>query len=258
MSTEALPLPTAWFESIGSSGIPMHAAIVETIWNAIDRGDLQPGDLIEPEVSLARRLGVSRSTVNRAMQTLREQGLIERRRSLGSRVVGRVNDVDGSARLPINKSNPRVHGASERDLTERTLRVAEIEPSAEVRRTLELGPGGRVTFVRRLVLHGRRPVAILQNWVPTSILRADMVDLRGESVHSLLATVGHEVARARHWMTAEAAHVDSALTLGVPRGFALLTSKRISYDDDDHAIEYAEHKYRPDMYRVELDITRPG
>jgi len=257
MSTEVSPFPTEWFDGIASSDMPMHAAIVERLWNAIDRGDLNPGDAIEPEVSLARRLGVSRSTVNRAMQTLREQGLIQRRRSLGTRVVGRANDVDGGSRLPINKSNPRLHGASERDLTERALRVAEVDPSVEMRRTLNLGPDGRATFVRRLVLQGRRPVALLQNWVPTSILAVEKVDLRGESVYSLLANAGHEVARARQWMTAEAAHADSALTLGVPRGFALLALKRVSYDDDGAAVEYAEHKYRPDMYRVELDITRP-
>lgn len=257
MPTEVSPFPTEWFDGIASSGLPMHAAIVETLWNAIDRGDLKPGDPIEPEVALARRLGVSRSTVNRAMQTLREQGLIQRRRSLGTRVVGRANDVD-SARLPINKSNPRLHGVSESDLTERPLRVAEVDPSAEMRRTLELGPDGRVTFVRRLVLHGRRPVALLQNWVPASILGAEKVDLRAESVYSLLATAGHEVARARQWMTAEAADIDAALTLGVARGFALLALKRVSYGDDGAPLEYAEHKYRPDTYRVELDITRPG
>lgn len=257
MPTEPSIVPTEWFDGIASRGMPMHAAIVEVLWNAIDRGDLHPGDLLEPEVSLARRLGVSRSTVNRAMQTLREQGLIERRRSLGSRVVGRANDVDGS-RLPINKSNPRVHGASESEFTERALRVAEIDPTPEIRQALDLRAGGRVTFVRRLVLHGRKPVAILQNWVPASILPAATVDPRGESVYALLAAAGHDVARARQWMTAEAAQVDTALTLGVPRGFALLTATRTSYSEDGGVLEYAEHKYRPDTYRVELDITRPG
>lgn len=257
MPTEVSPFPDEWFDGITSGDLPMHAAIVERLWNAIDRGDLKPGDPIEPEVALARRLGVSRSTVNRAMQTLREQGLIQRRRSLGTRVVGRANDVGGE-RLPINKSNPRLHGVEEHDLTERTLRVAEVDPSAEVRRMLDLEAHGRVTVVRRLVLHGRRPVAILQNWVPTSVLPAEKVDLRADDVYSLLAAVGHEVARARQWMTAEAAHVDAALTLGVTRGFALLALKRVSYGDDGAPLEYAEHKYRPDVYRVELDITRPG
>lgn len=256
MSAPRTSHPLSWFGSLGSSGTPMHEAIVEALWNAIDRGDLRPGDRIEGEVSLAERLGVSRSTVNRAMETLRAQGLIERRRSLGTRVVGRANETIPPSRLPINRSNPRVHGAQESDLTERVLRITEIDPSPEVRRVLQLDAAERVTFARRLVLEGRRPVAYLQNWVPARILSAPL-ELRGTTIYSLLTQAGHDVARARQWYTAEAAHGDTAVAMGIPRGAAVLTLKRVSFSDEGHPVEFAEHKYRPDRYRVELDAVRP-
>ena len=56
------------------------------ILGKILRGDWPPGALIPGEIDLAEGYGVARSTVNRAMRELAEEGLIERKRKSGSRV----------------------------------------------------------------------------------------------------------------------------------------------------------------------------
>lgn len=52
--------------------------IAEKIW--------APGETIPHETALAEEFGVARPTVNRAMRSLAEEGLIERRRRAGTRV----------------------------------------------------------------------------------------------------------------------------------------------------------------------------
>ena len=47
----------------------------------------KPGDLLPHEAELATEFGCARSTVNRALQAIAEEGLVERRRRGGTRVV---------------------------------------------------------------------------------------------------------------------------------------------------------------------------
>src|SRR6476620_81525 len=69
--------------------VPLYHQLAQQLSGAISRGDLQPGDPFENEVAMADRLGLSRPTVRRAIQELVSQGLLLRRRGLGTTVAGR-------------------------------------------------------------------------------------------------------------------------------------------------------------------------
>ena len=68
------------------SPVPLYHQLAEQFSNAITVGQLQPGDAFENEIAVAERLQVSRPTVRRAIQELVDQGLLLRRRGLGTRV----------------------------------------------------------------------------------------------------------------------------------------------------------------------------
>jgi GntR family histidine utilization transcriptional repressor len=64
--------------------VPRYADIRRAIEDRIISGELQPGDRIPGEEDLAAEHGVSRMTVNKALSSLAESGLIVRRRRSGS------------------------------------------------------------------------------------------------------------------------------------------------------------------------------
>jgi DNA-binding GntR family transcriptional regulator len=61
----------------------------------IRSGALGPGDRVASEMELAAQFEVSRITSKRALEVLREAGLVERIRGKGSFVVKRLPDLDG-------------------------------------------------------------------------------------------------------------------------------------------------------------------
>jgi len=71
------------------SALPRHAQIEAYIRGLIERGRLSPGERIPPELEIAKALGVSRMTVNKALLTLTREGLFERERGLGTFVAER-------------------------------------------------------------------------------------------------------------------------------------------------------------------------
>jgi len=56
------------------------------VFKRIREGEWGPGSLLRGEVELAAEFGRARATLNRAMQELSDDGIIERRRKGGSRV----------------------------------------------------------------------------------------------------------------------------------------------------------------------------
>ena len=70
-----------------NSPIPLYFQIAENLKQAIEDGTLKPGDRLDNELDLTERLGVSRPTVRQAVQRLVEQGLVVRRRGLGTVIV---------------------------------------------------------------------------------------------------------------------------------------------------------------------------
>lgn len=55
---------------------PVHAQVVERIQQLVKSGELAPGDQLLPERELAEKLGVSRTSVRKAMAKLEGMGLI--------------------------------------------------------------------------------------------------------------------------------------------------------------------------------------
>ena len=69
-----------------ASPVPLYHQLAEQLSAAIDTGTLSPGDAFENELALAERLGLSRPTVRRAIGELVTQGLLVRRRGVGTTV----------------------------------------------------------------------------------------------------------------------------------------------------------------------------
>jgi len=64
--------------------VPLYIQIANSIVERIQSGELSVGDRLRSERSLSEDLAVSRMTIRQALQTLEEQGLIERQQGRGS------------------------------------------------------------------------------------------------------------------------------------------------------------------------------
>lgn len=89
----------------------LYERISTHVLEEIRSGALRPGDRVASEMELAAQFEVSRITSKRALEVLREAGLIERIRGKGSFVVKRLPDLEGVTTLkgPL-RSTRRNHG----------------------------------------------------------------------------------------------------------------------------------------------------
>ena len=133
-----------------------------------------PGALIPGEVDLAQEFDCARATVNRALNALAEDGVLDRRRRAGTRVAeSPVRRAVFS--IPLIRSEVEISGARYRHtLLERTQTAAADSAAAR----MGLTPGTTLLHLRTLHLADDSPHAYEDRWINPSavpgVLTADL------------------------------------------------------------------------------------
>lgn len=234
MSTEEdiRPAPKGW------------AAIAEEGRRRILHGHWQPGETIPSEAELAREWGVSRVTVNRALQRLADEGLLDRRRKAGTRVNERpVRPVAFEFPIPFVRDEVERSG--------RSYRYELVEAGGdflteEARRRLMLAPGSWPRVLRVLARHlaDGKPFAWEERWINGgTVPEALKVDWKLTSPNEwLLRNVPY--TRVDVALCASEAGPMSAEALGCAVGEALLTVERTTWRDL-WTVTYVRVSYAP-------------
>lgn len=72
----------------GQEILPKHRIIAEQLLARVEEGHWKPGDQLPSEEALVRETGTSLGTVRRALKSLEETGVLERRQGIGTFVAG--------------------------------------------------------------------------------------------------------------------------------------------------------------------------
>lgn len=222
----------------------------------ITGGHFPQGASLPGEQRLAQIHRVSRVTVRRALETLAADGLIEKRSGSGSIVTG-----DG--RKPAIAADmatliPQIVQMGQ-DTTAQLLSFSYGEAPAAVARGLGLASGEKVqTAVRIRILEGR-PFSHLTTHVPEDIARNySEADLATTPLFRLLERGGVVVTDASQSVTAALASPDVAEALKIAVGSAVLSLTRVVHDAHGRGVEYLSALYRPDMFRLQMQLARVG
>src|SRR5699024_4506143 len=138
--------------------------IAQPIETAIASGAILPGDLIEDEISMAKRLEVARPTARRALQELANKGLLTRRRGSGTRVAPR------HVHLPMKLSslNEDLVDAGFSPKTKvLDYRIRECDQLESEQ--LEISVGDGILAIARLRYVDSRPLALMNNLIPLDL-----------------------------------------------------------------------------------------
>jgi len=223
----------------------------------ISNGAFQPGTLLPGESRLAESFDVSRVTIRRALEALTEDGWIEKRTGAGSVVLSRAT-ADQRIAADFTTLIPQLVEI-DRTTTAR-LRSFSYGPAPEaVAEALSIPKDARVQRAVRVRLSEGEPFSHLTTYVPEDIAQNyDETDLATQPLFRLLERSGVRVDEAHQSVTATLATPDVAEDLGISVGSALLWLRRIVRDADGSGVEYLSALYRPDLFRLEMTLSRVG
>lgn len=213
---------------------PRYQLIADDLRDRIRTGGFTAGRLLPSEASLSEEFSVSRVTVRRALDQLRDAGLVDSRQGLGWFVAG------DPIRQPLGELDTveQQLAATGAVSTRQVLDFAFIDAPPRIAQVLG---EDRVLEVRRINLADGDPFARVTVWCPEEVgARLSRSDVEARPFYDLL---GVPLRGAEQTIGASAASPEDAALLGVPPGSPVLVCERITRTDDGSAVLLSEHVY---------------
>jgi GntR family transcriptional regulator len=206
-----------------------------------------PGSVLPSESELSAEFDASRVTVRRALELVRDEGLIAARQGFGW-FVATEPVRQRLERLLTIESQLETSGL---DAERRVVDFAFVAPPAHV--MAELGVD-RVLRVRRISLADGEPFAVVTVWCPAALgQQLSMADVEQHPFYELLDI---ELRGATQTIGADLAEPADAELLAVPSGSPLLKCRRVTTDTSGRPVLMSEHLFP--AHRTEFVVDLPN
>lgn len=250
-----LPAPKPSFQDLldlrDDTAKPLYQQLEEQLTRLIDDGALPPGTTLPAERQLAERLGISRTTVQRSYNALRERKLLSAQGRLGSIVQG--------PGLRLHSGMDRLKGFTEE------MRELGRVPSSQILERLVVndrsiasifGRSSHIDFLKLVRVRCGDGVPMSREIAWYNLERAPGLaqsDLTG-SVYAKLAELGMPLVRCDQTIEAAAPTAEECAIFGFSKPVPCLLIKRRSYGADGDMLEYVEGLFRGDTYTYRLSL----
>ena len=226
--------------------LPAYQRIQSVIRKRIDSGQLQPGDPVPSERDLARAHQVSLMTARHALAFLEREGLVERRRGIGTFVA--------QPKIHFNKLMSYTEQMAARTLTAaaKVLFAKIVDNENEAAARLSLPPNSRIIKLERL-RHASGEAFALETCYLNAAEFPGLLDapVARESLFGILERdYKVELGYADEEIDATAADPRIAELLNIPRREPLLRIRQLIYSAKGKAIMYVLGFYRSDRHNL--------
>ncbi|MGI6877556.1 GntR family transcriptional regulator [Microbacterium sp. gxy059] len=220
---------------------PKHRTVSSALAADIDAGRLRPGDFLPSESALARRFGVARGTVRRALDELSDaRELLSRQ---GNRwIVHRRILAQDATRLRSFGQWARAIG---HEPGGRTVSGALGRATATEARTLGIRPRSPVFRLTRLQSIDDAPVMVKRTTYPEWLIPtiSDLPDDARSIMEIVERQHGPQLAHGEHLISATLPTSEDARLLGVSRTTPLLRIQRAARTFDGRPFESSDDRY---------------
>jgi len=235
------------------SSVPYHAQIEAYLRELIkDKRFIDGKNLLPKEESLSKKFGVSRNTIRQAINKLVQEGLIERKKGVGSKVVQKKISTRLDNWISFTKEM-KLQGI---DVVNYLIDISMVNADEEVYKALSISKPQKIWCLKKIrgskeakylysisYFHPRTGISDKDNF------KKPLYDLLEEE-HDTIVTVSKEKLRAI------IAGKELAEILNTEENDPVLKRERIVFDSGNRPVEYNKVYYKTDFFTYDIDIKR--
>ncbi len=229
-----------------SNGLPAYQRIQGSLRKKIEAGDLRTGDAVPSERDLAKIHSVSLMTARHALASLEREGVVERRRGIGTFV--------SAPKIHFNKLMSYTEQMASRSMTavSKVLFAKIMDDEQEANARLSLSPKSSVIKLERLRHAAGEPFALETCYLSAAQFSGLLsAPLQRESLFGILERdYKVEIGYADEEVDATAADPRTADLLDVPRREPLLRIRQVIFSTNGKAVLYVLGFYRSDRHNL--------
>ncbi|GGH15364.1 GntR family transcriptional regulator [Sphingobacterium alkalisoli] len=234
------------------SSVPFHKQAEELIRKLIDEPEYRDGQYLPKEVDLSEQLKISRNTLRQAISTLVTEGLLVRKKGVGTRVQ-KKKIFSGVSNWLSFSEEMRILGI---EIHNFELQIFRHQVSAEVAAFFDIEVSTKVMRLERLRGKKDSPfVYFISEFNPQIPISAS--ENFNRPLYEILETdYGIVAFNSKEEISAAAADAFIASKLEIKQGEPILIRKRYVYDINNIPIEYNVGCYRADSFTYTIESKR--
>lgn len=230
---------------------PLYRQLREMILEKIETGEFPEGFHLPTEMEMQLEYGLSRATIRQALDELVNEGIVERRRRVGT-IVSPKRVKPELIKLTSFSEDIRSRGLVPES---KTLSADFVLPPGKVQEAFKLAHDEKVWLVTRLRSASGEPYGLHELFIPPQLQFSPRELNNLTSYYELL--FDHHKLKPNYGMetlTASVANKQEASLLGVEVNAPLLVAWRVTYSETNEALECVKIIYRADRYEYHIQL----
>ncbi|MEN0053613.1 MAG: GntR family transcriptional regulator [Mucilaginibacter sp.] len=234
------------------SPIPLHLQAEELLRNIITDPQYADGKLLPNEVDLAKQLAISRTTLRQALNKLVYEGLLIRKKGIGTKVAGSPVSSKSNNWLSFSQEM-NARGIPIRNFE---LHISWVNPEEPIANFFEINIAKKVLKLERLRGGTDGPFVYFVSYFHPRVGLTGDEDFKRplyeilEKEHSIIVDLSKEE------ISAKVADKFIATKLEIEPGSPILFRKRYVYDQGDRPIEFNTGYYKADNFIYTIESRR--
>lgn len=240
------------FQIDHNSRLPLHVQVEDLIRNLLTLPEYANGALLPKEVELANQLGVSRSTIRQAANKLEHEGLLKRKKGVGTTAAPQK-----VLETSLDHWYSFTQEMKERGILVNNLFVkAEFVPAnPKIALFFNINEGREVLKLSKLKGTDNDPIVYFESYFHPRIGLTKEEDFEIPLYSMLEAKYGVKVVRSSENIKAILAS-EIAPMLQISKNEPVLYRERYVYDPGNRPIEFNVGYYRSDKFTYSIDIKK--
>ncbi|MCL3779324.1 GntR family transcriptional regulator [Prolixibacteraceae bacterium JC049] len=235
-----------------NSPLPLHAQVEMLLRKMIELPEYKGGGLLPKEVDLAKRLGISRNTLRQATNKLEYEGLLIRKKGIGTKVAekGITTNLDNWQSFTQEMTDQGV------DFVNFLIDTKWVKASDKIAQFFNIEKGSEVLCLSRLRGFKDGPFVYFESYFHPRIELTGKEDFTKplysilEDEYNVVPSISKEEIRAR------LASKIIAEKLHIKKGDPVLVRERFVSDPGNRPIEYNVGFYIAEKFTYSITITR--
>lgn len=233
-----------------NSSVPFFIQIAETMKRRIRSGQYNPGNQLFTGEELEREFQTSNITIRKAMEKLKNDGFVERRRGLGTTVSKVESEPLGfelgssfkKLKESIRKLNTRV----------KVLEIIRTTPSEYLQNILSMDPEQEIWRMKRMRTYKGLPVSFYTYYADSEYC-AGMTVKNSENddiINTMEHIMGIKIHKVNQTLRSVVADLDISTVLDIPFGAPVFFNESTYHSASEETLFFSQAYFRGDMFAI--------
>jgi GntR family transcriptional regulator len=231
-----------------NSSVPYFVQIAETMKRRILSGQYNPGKQLFTGEELEREFQTSNITIRKAMENLKKDGFVERRRGLGT-TVSKIDPAPLGFELGNNFKKLK-ESIKKLNTKVKVLEITRTTSSEYVQNILSMSPEQEIWRLKRIRIYKGLPVSFYTYYAdPLSC--SDISDRdagKDDILNTIEQAMGIKIHKARQTLRSVAADLDISSVLDIPFGAPVFFNECTYQSISGEALFLSQSYFRGDMF----------